>query len=142
MRTNVLRRAAGVTAALALVAACEELPPAPGLPNALPTATLYLTPVAPIYAGQTTVAFSAVGARDADGRVVGYVWNFGDGTPEVATSDAAVTHTFPDTPGRCLNMTYGVLLAVVDDTGERGFMSQPVTVTELPVPSSAECQGR
>jgi hypothetical protein len=57
MRTNVLRRAAGVTAALALVAACEELPPAPGLPNALPTATLYLTPVAPIYAGQTTVAF-------------------------------------------------------------------------------------
>jgi hypothetical protein len=35
-----------------------------------------------------------------------------------------------------------VLLAVVDDTGERGFVSRPVTVTELPVPSSAECQGR
>ena len=142
MRTNVLRRAAGLAAAAVLLAACEELPPAPGLPNALPTATLYLTPVAPIFAGQTAVAFSAVGARDTDGRVVGYVWSFGDGTPEVATSEAAVTHTFPDTPGRCLNMTYGVLLAVVDDRGERGFVSQTVTVTELPAPSSAECQGR
>jgi hypothetical protein len=140
MRTNVLR--AAVVAAAALVAACEELPPAPGLPNAVPTATLYLTPVAPIYAGQTTVAFSAVGARDADGRVVSYVWNFGDGTPEVTTAEATVLHTFPDTPGGCVNMTYGVLLAVVDDQGERGFVSQPVTVTELPAPSSAECQAR
>jgi len=35
-----------------------------------------------------------------------------------------------------------VLLAVVDDKGERGFVSQPVTVTELPMPSSPECQGR
>lgn len=142
MRRNVLRRAAGLAGALALLAACEELPPAPGLPNAPPTATLYLTPVAPIYAGQTTVAFSAVGARDTDGSVVSYVWNFGDGTPEVATADAAVIHTFPDTPVRCVNMTYGVLLAVVDDKGERGFVSQAVTVTELPSPSSAECQGR
>jgi hypothetical protein len=129
-------------ALLLALAACEELPPAPGLPNAVPTATLYLTPVAPIYAGQTPVAFSAVGARDVDGRVVSYVWNFGDGTPEVATTDASVTHTFPDTPGRCLTMAYGVLLAVVDDQGERGFVSQTVTVTELPAPSSAECQGR
>jgi hypothetical protein len=142
MRRNVLRRAACATAAAALLTACEELPPAPGLPNALPTATLYLTPVAPIYAGQTTVAFSAVGARDADGRVVSYVWNFGDGTPEVATAETAVVHTFPDTAARCMNMTYGVLLAVVDDQGERGFVSQPVTVTELPAPSSSECQGR
>ncbi|MET0554919.1 MAG: PKD domain-containing protein [Vicinamibacteria bacterium] len=134
---------AGCAAVLALTfAACEELPPAPGLPNAVPTATLYLTPVAPIYAGETPVAFSAVGARDTDGRVVSYVWNFGDGTPELATAEPAVTHTFPDTPGRCLDRTYGVLLAVVDDQGERGFVTQPVTVTELPAPSSAECQGR
>jgi hypothetical protein len=141
VRTDILR-ILGAVALAALATACEELPPAPGLPNAVPTATLYLTPVAPIYAGQTTVAFSAVGARDADGRVVSYVWNFGDGTPEVATPDATVTHTFPDTPGRCLNVTYGVLLAVVDDQGERGFVSQPVTVTELPAPSSPECQAR
>lgn len=142
MRTSPFLRAACAAALCTALGACEELPPAPGLPNAVPTATLYLTPVAPIYAGQTAVAFSAVGARDADGRVVSYVWNFGDGTPELATSETAVTHTFPDTPGRCLNMTYGVLLAVVDDKGERGFVSQAVTVTELPAPSSAECQGR
>lgn len=125
-----------------LLAGCEDLPPAPGLPNAAPTATVYLTPVAPIYAGQTPVSFSAVGARDADGRVVSFVWNFGDGTPEVATSQASVVHTFPDTQARCLNMTYGVLLAIVDDKGDRGFVTQNVTVTELPAPTAAECTGR
>ncbi|HET9314316.1 MAG TPA: hypothetical protein VFQ51_01960 [Vicinamibacteria bacterium] len=49
---------------------------------------------------------------------------------------------FPDTPARCLNMTYGVLLAIVDDKGGRGFVTQNVTVTELPAPSAAECQAR
>jgi hypothetical protein len=126
----------------AVLAACEDLPPAPGLPNAAPTATVYLTPVAPIYAGQTAVLFSAIGARDADGKVMSFVWNFGDGTPEVATTESTVVHTFPDTSARCLNMTYGVLLAILDDKGERGFASQNVNVTELPAPTAAECTGR
>lgn len=130
------------TSAAMLLCACEELPPAPEQPNTPPTGAVYLTPVAPIYAGQTPVAFSAVGARDADGTVVSFVWNFGDGTPEVSTPDASVMHTFPDTAARCLNMTYGVLLAIVDDKGERGFVTQNVTVTELPAPTAAECQGR
>jgi hypothetical protein len=125
-----------------LLGACEDLPPAPGLPNAVPTATVYLTPVAPIYAGQTAVSFSAVGARDVDGQVMSFVWSFGDGTPAVTTSEATVLHTFPDTAARCLTMTYGVLLAIVDDKGDRGFVTQNVTVTELPAPSAAECQGR
>jgi hypothetical protein len=125
-----------------MLCACEELPPAPELPNALPTATVYLTPVAPIYAGQTSVTFSALGARDVDGSVASFVWNFGDGTPEVSTAEPVVRHTFPDTDARCLNMVYGVLLAVVDDRGARGFITQNVTVTELPAPSAAECQGR
>ena len=125
-----------------VLAACEDLPPAPGLTNAPPTAAVYLTPVAPIYAGQTSVSFSALGARDPDGQVMSFVWNFGDGTPEVTTTDATVRHTFPDTQARCLNMTYGVLLAIVDDKGERGFASQNVTVTELPAPSAAECSPR
>jgi hypothetical protein len=129
-------------AAAVLLCSCEELPPAVGLANEPPTATVYLTPVAPIYAGQTPVAFSAIGARDVDGQVVSYVWNFGDGTPEVSTASGSVSHTFPDTAARCLNMTYGVLLAVVDDKGDRGFASQNVTVTELPAPTAAECQPR
>ena len=131
-----------VLASAAFLCSCEDLPDAPDLPNAPPTATVYQTPVAPIYAGQTAVAFSAVGARDVDGNVVSFVWNFGDGTPEVATSEPSVHHTFPDTPARCLNMVYGVLLAIVDDKGGRGFVTQNVTVTELPAPSAAECQPR
>ncbi len=126
----------------AALCACEDLPEAPGLANVPPTATVYMTPVAPIYAGQTPVAFAAVGARDLDGSVVSFVWNFGDGTPEVSTPDASVQHVFPDTAARCLNMTYGVLLAIVDDKGGRGFVTQNVTVTELPAPSAPECTGR
>ena len=83
-----------------------------------------------------------MGARDVDGNVVSFVWNFGDGTPEVSTPEPSVQHVFPDTPARCLNMTYGVLLAIVDDKGGRGFVTQNVTVTELPAPSAAECQAR
>jgi hypothetical protein len=130
-------------AALALLAAgCEDLPTAPELPNQPPTASFYFTPVAPIWAGQTAVAFSAINARDPDGRVVSYVWNFGDGTAEQTTTAPSVTHTFPDTAARCLNMTYGVLLTVVDDKGGRGAASLGVTVIEAPAPTAAECQGR
>jgi hypothetical protein len=121
---------------------CEDLPPAPDVPNQPPTASFYFTPVAPIWAGQTAVAFSAINARDPDGRVVSYVWNFGDGTPEQTTTEPSVRHVFPDTAARCLNMTYGVLLAVVDDKGERGAASLGVTVTEAPAPTAAECQAR
>ena len=139
MRRSALGTLLGLAA---LLAACEDLPPAPGLANAPPTASVYLTPVAPIYAGQTAVAFTALGPRDIDGRVTSFVWSFGDGTPEVSTSDTTVVHVFPDTQARCLNMTYGVLLAIVDDKGERGFASQNVTVAELPAPSATECQPR
>jgi hypothetical protein len=47
---------------------------------------------------------------------------------------------FPDTGAHCLNVTYGVALVVVDDKGGRGVASQAVTVTQLPAPTSPECQ--
>jgi hypothetical protein len=122
--------------------ACEELPAAPELANVPPSSTFFFTPVAPIYAGGTAVAFNASGARDPDGQIVSYVWNFGDGTPEETTSSPNHSHTFPDTASRCLNVTYGVSLAVVDDRGDRGVASLPVTVTELPAPTAQECQPR
>lgn len=118
---------------------CEELPPAPELPNTVPVASFFLTPVAPIYAGRSPVAFNAMGSRDDDGQIVAYVWNFGDGTPEETTTGSAIQHTFRDTGARCLNITYGVSLVVVDERGGRGVASQGVTVTQLPAPSSAEC---
>jgi hypothetical protein len=119
---------------------CEKLPAAPEVPNAMPTSTFFFTPVAPIYAGSTPVSFSAMGARDQDGQIASYVWDFGDGTPEDTTSVPSVVHVFPDTASRCMTVTYGVSLVVVDDKGGRGVASLPVTVTELPAPTAQECQ--
>lgn len=119
---------------------CEELPESPTLPNTLPTATFFLTPIAPINAGQTGVSFNATGSRDSDGQLVSYIWNFGDGSGEQTTAEPAITHVFTDTGARCLNVTYGVSLTVVDDRGGRAVASQGVTVTELPAPNSPECQ--
>jgi PKD repeat protein len=120
---------------------CEKLPAAPDLPNEIPIASFSYTPVAPIYAGETPVAFSALGSHDNDGQIVSYIWNFGDGTPEQTTVDPTMRHTFPDTLARCLNVTYGVMLVVVDDKGGRGVATQSVTVTELPAPNAPECVG-
>jgi PKD repeat protein len=130
---------------LALLASsfgCEKLPAAPDLPNELPVATFAYTPVAPIYAGTTPVAFNALGTHDDDGQVVSYVWNFGDGTPEQTTQSPTFQHTFPDTAARCITVTYGVILVAVDDKEGRGVATQNVTVTELPSPTSQECVGR
>jgi PKD domain-containing protein len=119
---------------------CEELPPAPDLPNELPTAAFFFSPVAPINAGQTGVDFNAIGSKDLDGTIVSYIWDFGDGTTPQTTDVPTIRHTFPDTSARCMLITYGVSLIVVDDKGGRGVASQGVTVTELPPPTALECQ--
>ena len=123
---------------LLLLPACEELPAAPDVPNEPPRPTFFFTPVAPIYSGQTTVAFNAQGSRDLDGEIVSYEWNFGDGTTRTTTG-TTLTHVFTDTSARCLLVTYGVSLVAVDEKGGRGIASQSVTVTELPSPTSPEC---
>lgn len=138
MRSFALR--AVLIPVLAGLAGCEKLPAAPELPNEPPTASFFLTPVAPIYAGQSAVAFNAMGSRDPDGSIMSYVWNFGDSTRDVTTSTPNVQHVFPDTGARCLNVTYGVSLVVIDDRGGRGVASQAVTVTELPAPTAPECR--
>ena len=128
---------------LALTAAslgCEKLPAAPDLPNELPTAAFFYSPVSPINAGQTAVDFNASGSQDRDGTIVSYIWDFGDGTEPKTTDVPTIRHTFPDTPARCMLITYGVSLIVVDDKGGRGVTSQGVTVTELPSPTALECQ--
>jgi PKD repeat protein len=127
---------------LAALPACEELPAAPDIPSEPPITTFLFNPVAPIYAGQTSVGFNASGTRDEDGQVVSYTWTFGDGTPDETTSTPTVRHTFTDTPARCLQVTYGVMLVATDEHGSRGVASQNVTVTELPAPTAQECGGR
>lgn len=131
-----MKRAAIVCAGLAaaMAAGCEKLP------NLPPTAAFIYSPVAPIYAGETTVVFNATASRDGDGRVASYVWNFGDGTAEVTTSAPTVTHVFPDTDKRCLEITYTALLTVRDDGGDAASASQTVKVVELPEKDSKECE--
>lgn len=118
---------------------CEELPAAPDT-NAPPTAAFFFTPVSPVYAGQSSVQFSASGSRDDDGAIVSYGWDFGDGTARVTSAEPSVRHTFPDTPARCLEITYGVSLTVTDDKGLSAVVAERVTVTELPSPTSSACR--
>jgi microbial collagenase len=107
---------------------CEDLP------NLAPTASFVYSPVAPIVAGETVVSFNASASQDSDGRITSYVWNFGDGTPEVTNAGAATTHVFP--VRGCQEAIYTVLLTVTDDTGLSGFASQTVQV--LP-PGPPQC---
>lgn len=118
-----------------LTPACEDLPAAPNVP---PTASFILNPVSPITAGETPVSFNATGSRDADGSIVSYTWNFGDGV-EQSTDSPTISHVFVNTPAICLEITYSVLLTVTDDKGDKGTASQQVRVIEAPVPGSPEC---
>jgi chitinase len=124
---------AGLLAGLILLPGCEQLP------NIPPQAAFVYSPVSPILGGQTNVVFNASGSRDSDGTIVSYVWNFGDGSPDQTTTGPTVGHVFPDTAARCLEITYTVLLTVVDDGGERATASAAVKVTELPFPTDVAC---
>lgn len=137
--TDRTRALAGILFLLAL-SACEDLPAAPEAPDQPPKATFFYTPVAPIYAGRSSVSFNALGSSDTDGHVVSYVWDFGDGTTPETRSDPTIQHVFRATGARCLDVVYGVSLVVSDDRGGIGVVSTPVTVTQLPAPASQECQ--
>ena len=121
---------------LLVVPGCEDLPAAPNIP---PTASFIYNPVSPIIAGDTAVSFNAVGSRDSDGSIVSYTWSFGDGV-EQTTTEPTITHVFVNTPARCVEITYAVLLTVADDKGDSGSASQQVKVTEVPVAGSAACR--
>jgi hypothetical protein len=123
-----LRRLLGATALAAGALACEELP------NVPPDASFLYTPVAPIYAAQTRVAFNASPSRDSDGTIRIYRWNWGDGSDEQSLNEALTSHVFPANPVRCIDVTYAVLLTVVDDKGGSGSTSQTIKVSSLPTP--------
>jgi PKD repeat protein len=126
---------------LALLAvSCEDLPPPPATPNIPPVASFIFNPVSPVTAGATPVSFNASGSRDSDGTIANYNWAWGDGTPDQSTTSPTIVHVFPDTPSRCVEAVYAVLLTVVDDQGGLGTASLQVRVIELPEPSSAACR--
>jgi PKD repeat protein len=80
--------------------------------NHIPNCSFSWAPTSPTDAEDVT--FTAVG-NDIDGQVVGWHWNFGDGT---TSSDYSPSHRFPD------DGAYTVTLVVRDDDGEE---SKPYT---------------
>ena len=66
------------------------------------------------------VRFDAAAASDPDGTVVGYSWDFDDGSP--AGTGVAPEHTFAAAG------TYDVTLTVTDNRGGTGTVTHPVTV--------------
>ena len=83
-------------------------------PNQAPTAAFTFT------CGGTACDFDAAGSTDADGSVVSYAWDFGDGSTGNGT---APSHDFT-TSG-----TRDVTLTVTDDEGTAGSVVVPVSVT-------------
>lgn len=68
-----------------------------------------------------TVSFSSVNSSDADGTIVGYSWNFGDGT--TSTTDPNPIHTY-NTAG-----TFIAVLTVTDSSGLTDTDSISITAT-------------
>jgi PKD repeat protein len=95
--------------------------------EALPVASFVFSPTAP--AVSQAVQFDASLSLAQSGRVlVGYSWNWGDGTP--SSTGVTTSHTFT-TAG-----TYNVVLTVTDNVGQTGTTTRTVTVgTGAPIGS-------
>ena len=96
--------------------------------NVLPVAEADATPTSG-KAVFTTFAFSSAGSSDSDGSIVGYSWDFGDGTP--ADNAANPTHVY-NAAG-----TYTATLTVTDDNGATKSKSTSVTVVDNIAPTAA-----
>jgi PKD repeat protein len=88
--------------------------------NTLPLASFTADPVSGEY--PLEVDFDASGSDDADGSIVSYDWDYGDGTSSGATTSVTTSHTY-NTAG-----TYNVILTVTDDDGATDTTSQAITV--------------
>ena len=75
------------------------------------------------------VSFDASASSDADGSIVLYSWNFGDG---MTGTGKQVTHTYGSAPNFS-SSTYAVVLTVRDNSGLEGTVARNVTVTAPPV---------
>lgn len=75
------------------------------------------------------VTFDSSGSTDADGTVVSYLWDFGDGSP--TSTQANPSHHFPAVA------TYDVTLTVTDDNGTTGPVTKQVTTVANASPTAA-----
>ncbi len=92
-------------------------------------ASTNVVPTADIVADQVVgevplaVAFDGSGSSDADGSIVDWAWNFGDGA---TASGPSASHTYT-APG-----TYSATLSVTDDGGSVGVAGRTITVVPPP----------
>ncbi len=93
-------------------------PPPPPPVNAPPTAAISFNQ------SNLAVAFSASASTDADGQIVLYSWNMGDGSP--AKLGATVVHDYAS------EGDYPVTLTVTDDDGATASLTQIATLTLPP----------
>jgi len=91
---------------------------APSGTNQAPTASFAWSPSAPQTG--TPVTFNGTSSSDADGYVVSYTWNFGDGS---TGSGSVATHAFAAAG------VYSVQLTVTDNDGATNTSTQLVTVS-------------
>jgi PKD repeat protein len=81
--------------------------------------------------GPLLVSFNATQSFDPDDGIVGYHWDFGDGT-EDATSGSQVQHTFS------ADGVYPVNLLLTDGDGHTGTITENVTVTPANLPPEVD----
>lgn len=118
--------ALAMTAVAALVSLACVPPTTPT--NAAPTAVAGAAPrsgSAPL-----EVQFTSAGSSDADGVIVAYSWDFGDGS--ATSSDADPTHTYGGAG------TYDAVLSVTDDDGATGSAVVTVVVSAVNQPPTAD----
>jgi len=89
--------------------------------NQAPNAAFSFSPTNP--SPSTWVRFDASASSDADGTIVSFQWNFGDGTP--TQSGNIVYHPFSSSG------SFNVTLTVTDDDGASDSTTQPIVVGQV-----------
>jgi PKD repeat protein len=95
-------------------------------PNGTPVPSFTYAPSTPLT--RVDVTFDATLSSDSDGRIVTYLWNFGDGSTD---DGVVVKHEF-----KVLG-SFVVTLTVTDDRGQSASLSKTVTVAATSDPKPA-----
>lgn len=98
--------------------AIKFLPYQPHQPNQPPVASFRYSPESPIVGG--IIRFDGSSSYDPDGGIVGYEWDFGDGTTDTGPSSEHIYRS----PAK-----YTVTLIVTDDDGVKTSISTEVDLT-------------
>jgi PKD repeat protein len=94
-------------------------------PNGTPVPSFTYAPSAPLT--RVDVTFDATLSSDSDGRIVNYLWNFGDGSTD---DGMVVKHEFKSLG------TFVVTLTVTDDRGQSASLSKSVSVAATSEPKA------